>query len=277
MDHVLTVGEIYDKAIDLCLRNAGKIALTMGLFSLIGDTLNVLADPSNNDVLLKPMHLHLHVTTAVNGWFLGLGIISSYIVFPVVEAGLYVLFDRALRGEPIGVRAMLRAPIPRIANTAVASFLAAVYSVAPPGAIVAIFVLLLMFIKQPAIDVVLGLAAIVAAVWLLGFLASGVAIGFARVALENGRVLASLRSGIASVFAKAERRRALGVGIPLAFILIAGNFGGYYLGIIAFGLTGADAANVVVQVIGDIVAWSLTAAVATVYYRNLIPIGRSQI
>lgn len=274
MDHILTVGEIYDKAVDLCLRIAGKIALAMGVFSLMGDTFNVLADPSNNDVLLKPMHLHLHSSTTVNGWILGLGIISSYLVFPAVEAALYVLFDRSLRGGPTGIRAIFQAPLRRTGNVIIASFLAGVYATAPPAAIVAAYAIVLLFIKQPIIDVVLGIVAIGVAVWLLGLLASGVAIGFARIALENGRVVESLRSGISAAFAKTERRRALSVGIPLAFILIVGNFGGYYLGIIAFGLTGVDVANIVVQVIGDIVAWSLTAAVATVYYRNLVPAVR---
>jgi hypothetical protein len=277
VDHVLTVGEIYDKAVDLCLRNAGAIALTLGVFGLIDDSINVLVNQSDFNTVLNAMHMPLHTAPAASGWVVWLGIVLSFLVFPAVEAALYVLFDRSLRGDPTGIRAIFQAPLRRTGNVIIASFLAGVYAAAPPAAIVAAYAIVLIFIKQPIIDVVLGIVAIGVAAWLLGLLASGVAIGFARVALENGRVLESLRSGISSAFAKMERRRALGLGIPLAFILIVGNFGGYYLGIIAFGLTGADAANVIVQVIGDIVAWSLTAAVATVYYRSIAPIGRPSI
>jgi hypothetical protein len=275
--HVLTVGEIYDKAIDLCLRNAGKIALTLGVFGVIDDTINVFINQSDFNTVLKAMHLRLHSAPAASGWVVLLGVVLSFILFPIVEAALCVLFDRSLHDEPTGMRAMFRAPLRRRANAVVTSFLAGVYSVGPPTAILIVYVLVVANIKQLAFVIVLGLAAVVAAVWLLGLLASGVAIGFARVALENGRVFESLRSGIASAFAKTERRRALGVGIPLAFVLLVGNFGGYYLGIIAYGLTGADAANVIVQVLGDLVAWSLTAAIATVYSRNLVPVGPPQI
>jgi hypothetical protein len=106
-------------------------------------------------------------------------------------------------------------------------------------------------------------------VWLGGLLAAGVAIGFARVALDGDRVARSMRFGVGIAFSRANRRRALGVGIPLALLLAIGNFGGYYAGIIAFGWTGMDAMNVFVQSIGDVISWSLTAAVATIYYRNL--------
>ncbi|HKW44476.1 MAG TPA: hypothetical protein VJN22_02400 [Candidatus Eremiobacteraceae bacterium] len=254
------------------MRNAGKIALTLGVFGLVDDSINVLVNQSDVNAILKALHMPSHPAAAASGWIVLLGIVLSFVVFPAVEAALYILFDRSMRGEPTGLAAIFRAPPRRTANAVIASFLAGVYSTAPPAAIIAVYVLLSAVINQPALKVVLGFAALIAVVWLLGLLASGVALGFSRVVLENGRVIESLRSGIALAFAKGERRRALSVGLPLAFILLVGNFGGYYLGIIAFGLTGAAAADIAVQVIGDIVAWGLTAAIATVYFRNLVPI-----
>jgi hypothetical protein len=269
--HTLSVGEVYDKAVDLCLRNAGKIALTLGVFSLIGDALSVLTNGAQNDPLLKAMHLRLHGPLTTNMWIEWLAFASSFLIFPNVIAALYILFDRALRGEKVGLRECFSAPLRRRGNLVVASFLAGVYAAAPTTAIIFAYLAAVIVIKQPAVTVLLGLATLGVAVWLLGLLATGVAVGFARVVLDEGRVIQSLRVGIAGAFAKASRRRALGVGVPLAFVLLLGNFGGYYLGIFAFGLTGADAANVIVQSLGDVIAWSITAAVATVYYRNLTP------
>ena len=97
MHHVLTVGEIYDKAIDLCLRNAGKIALSIGVFSLVGDAINVIVGRAGADALLKNMHLRVHATTATSGWLVALGDVGGFVVFPIVEAALFVLFDHALR------------------------------------------------------------------------------------------------------------------------------------------------------------------------------------
>jgi hypothetical protein len=273
VNHVLSVGEIYDKAIDLCLRNTGKIVLVLGVLGLISDTLNVLASRSEADTLLKTIHLRLHGATTTSAWIVGLGYLFSFGIFPIAEAALCVLFDHALRGEPVGLKVCFSSPFRRKANVAVASFLSAVYSSAPAVAIVIIFLGAAALVKQPVIDLVLGLAALGLVICLTGFVAIGVAIGFAKVALDAGRVNQSLRFGIAWAFAKPNRRRALGVGIPLAFILAVGNFGGYYAGIIAFGLTGADAANVIVQSIGDTIAWGLTAAVATICYRNLTPLA----
>jgi len=52
VDHVLTVGEIYDKAIDLCLRNALTIALSLGAFFVSFTTLSVLNSTFRDDLIL---------------------------------------------------------------------------------------------------------------------------------------------------------------------------------------------------------------------------------
>jgi hypothetical protein len=267
--HVLTVGEIYDKAIDLCLRYAGKITLSIGVFSLVGDTLNVIASRPSADSLLKNMHLRVHDATNTSGWIVALGYVSSFVVFPIVEAALFVLFDHALRGERIGLRQSFSMPLGRAVNVIIASFLAAIYSSAPAGVVIIVYLVAVGLTNSTAVIVVGGLATLAIVVWLTGLLAAGVAMGFARVALDGDRVIRSLRFGVGTAFSKANRRRAMGVGIPLAILLAIGNFGGYYAGIIIFGWTGIDALNVIVQSIGDVVAWSMTAAVATIYFRNL--------
>ena len=269
MHHVLTVGEIYDKAIDLCLRNAGKIALSIGVFSLVGDAINVIVGRAGADALLKNMHLRVHATTATSGWLVALGDVGGFVVFPIVEAALFVLFDHALRDEQISLRQCFSIPFRRAVNVIVASFLAAIYSSAPAGVVVIAYLIAVGVTQNDAVIVVGGLISLAIIAWLTGLLAVGVAVGFARVALDGDRVIRSLRFGVVTAFSKANRRRALGVGVPLALLLLIGNFGGYYAGIIVFGWTGLDAANVVVQSIGDVASWSVTAAVATIYYRNL--------
>jgi hypothetical protein len=269
LSHVLSVGEINDNAIDPCLRNAGKIALSIGVFSLVGDAINVIVSRAGADAVLKNMHLRIHATTSTSGWIVALGYVSSFVVFPIVEAALFVLFDHALRGETISLRQSYRMPFGRAVNIIVASFLAAIYSSAPAGVVIIAYLIAVGLTQSTAVIVVGGLIALAIIVWLLGLLAAGVAMGFARVALDGDRVIRSLRFGVVTAFSKANRRRALGVGIPLALLLLIGNFGGYYAGIIVFGWTGVDAANVIVQSIGDVASWSVTAAVATIYYRNL--------
>jgi hypothetical protein len=266
---VLTVGEIYDKAIDLCLRNAGKIALSIGLFSLVGDSLNVITSRAEADSLLKNLHLRVHATTFTNGWMVTLASVSSFVVFPIVEAALYVLFDHSLRDEKISLWRSFSMPFRRAVNVVIASLVAALYSGAPAGLIIIVYLIAVGLTQNTAVVVVGGLLALAIVVWLTSLLTAGVAMGFARVALDGDRVIRSMRFGVATAFAKPNRRRALGIGIPLTFLLVIGNFGGYYAGIIVFGWTGVDALNVIVQCIGDITSWSLTAAVATIYYRNL--------
>jgi hypothetical protein len=269
VDHVLTVGEIYDKAIDLCLRNAAKLALSIGVFSIIDDAINVIGSRAGADALLKNMHLRVHAATASNGWIVALGYVSSFVIFPIVEAALFVLFDHALRGDQVSLRQTFKMPFGRVVNVVVTSFLAAIYCSAPAGAIIIAYLVIIGILQTNVAIVAGGLIALAIIAWFTGLLAVGVAMGFARVALDGDRVIRSLRFGVATAFSKASRRRALGVGIPLALLLLIGNFGGYYAGIIVFGWTGVDAANVIVQSTGDVASWSMTAAVATIFYRNL--------
>lgn len=273
MNHVLSVGEIYDKAIDLCLRNAGKIAMTLGLFSLVGNTFNVLANRSGDDKLLAKLHLRVHGAVLNSGWFSALGVLTAFVIFPMIEAGLCVMFDGAIRGIPIGLNRFFSSPLRRTGNVVVAAFLAGIYATVPALAISIVYLIVIGMFNQTAVFAVSSVVTIGLVVWLTGMLAFGVAVGFARVALDAGRVVSSLRLGIARAFEKGNRRRALGVGAPLFIVLALGNFGCYFLGVVAFGFTGADAANVVVQSIGDCISWSLTAAVATICYRNLSPMA----
>jgi hypothetical protein len=267
--HVLTVGEIYDKAIDLCLRNAGKIALSLGVFSLVGDTLNVITSRADADSVLKNLHLRVHAATSTSEWLVTLAYVSSIVVFPIIEAALFVLFDHGLRDETISLLRSICMPFRRVLNVIIASLVAALYCGAPVAAIALIFFIIVGLTQSTVVFVVGAIGSLAIIVWLGGLLAAGVAIGFARVALDGDRVARSMRFGVGIAFSRANRRRALGVGIPLAFLLAIGNFGGYYAGIIAFGWTGMDAVNVFVQSIGDVISWSLTASVATIYYRNL--------
>jgi hypothetical protein len=267
--HVLTVGEIYDKAIDLCLRNAGKIALSLGVFSLVGDTLNVITSRADADSVLKNLHLRVHAATSTSEWLVTLAYVSSIVVFPIIEAALFMLFDHGLRDETISLMRSICMPFRRVLNVIIASLVAALYCGAPVAAIALIYFIIVGLTQSTVVFVVGAIGSLATIVWLGGLLAAGVAIGFARVALDGDRVARSMRFGVGIAFSRANRRRALGVGIPLALLLAIGNFGGYYAGIIAFGWTGMDAMNVFVQSIGDVISWSLTAAVATIYYRNL--------
>ena len=269
MHHVLTVGEIYDKAIDLCLRNAGKIALSLGVFSLVGDTLNVITSRADADSVLKNLHLRVHAATSTSEWLVTLAYVSSIVVFPIIEAALFMLFDHGLRDETISLMRSICMPFRRVLNVIIASLVAALYCGAPVAAIALIYFIIVGLTQSTVVFVVGAIGSLAIIVWLGGLLAAGVAIGFARVALDGDRVARSMRFGVGIAFSRANRRRALGVGIPLALLLAIGNFGGYYAGIIAFGWTGMDAMNVFVQSIGDVISWSLTAAVATIYYRNL--------
>lgn len=273
MHHVLSVGEIYDKAIDLCLRNAGKIALTLGLFSLVGNTFNVLANRSGDDKMLAKLHLRVHGAVLNSGWYTAFGTLTGFVIFPMVEAGLCVLFDGAIRGKPIGLNRFFSSPLRRTGNVIVAAFLSGIYAVVPAFAVAIAYLIVNGVFKQTAVFAVSTVVTLGLVVWLTSMLAFGVAVGFARVALDAGRVVSSLRLGIAKAFDKGNRRRALGVGAPLFILLALGNLGCYFLGVVAFGYTGADAANVVVQSIGDVVSWSFTAAVATICYRNLAPLA----
>ena len=271
MNHVLSVGEIYDKALDLCVRNAGKIALTFGAYSLLSDTLDTLFSGNQNYELLGALHLRPHAVVTPYVWSTWFGYVSAFLLLPIAIAALFKVFDCALHGDQMGILRYFRSSFRRIANVVVGAFLTQVYVGAPGSAIVLGYLRVVVYLKQPAVTVALGIVALGVLIWLTGLLALGVSLGFARIALDGGRVIQSLRFGTALVFARANRRAALVVGVPLAFIVILGNFGGNYAGIVAYGLTGSDAANVIVQTIGDVTSWSILAAVATIYYRNLTP------
>jgi len=244
-----------------------------GRFSLIGNTFNGLSNRSGDDKMLAALHLRVHGAVLNSGWFTALGALTAIVLFPMVEAGLCVMFDAAIRGKQIGLNQFFSSPLRRTGNVIVASLLSGIYATVPAFAIAIAYLIALGMFNQPAAITVLTVVTTGLVVWLTGMLAFGVAVGFARVALDAGRVVLSLRLGIASAFEKGNRRRALGVGAPLFILLAIGNFGCYFLGVVAFGFTGADAANVIIQSIGDCVAWSLTAAVATICYRNLAPIA----
>jgi hypothetical protein len=137
--HVLTVGEIYDKAIDLCLRNAGKIALSLGVFSLVGDTLNVITSRADADSVLKNLHLRVHAATSTSEWLVTLAYVSSIVVFPIIEAALFMLFDHGLRDETISLMRSICMPFRRVLNVIIASLVAALYCGAPVAAIALIY------------------------------------------------------------------------------------------------------------------------------------------
>jgi hypothetical protein len=65
------------------------------------------------------------------------------------------------------------------------------------------------------------------------------------------------------------------VGLPLSLVFVLGTYGCYLGGIEAYEYTGSHVANVGMQTIGDVVAYSLLASVAAVYYRNLEPVAFS--
>jgi hypothetical protein len=56
--------------------------------------------------------------------------------------------------------------------------------------------------------------------------------------------------------------------VPLVFIFATITIGSFYAGAKVLGLTDNIAAYVIVVSAGEVVAYSLLTAVATVYYRN---------
>ena len=177
MHHVLSVGEIYDKAIDLCLRNAGKIALTLGVFSLIGNTFNVLSNRSGDDKMLAALHLRVHGAVSNSDWFAALRALTAIVLFPMVEAGLCVMFDAAIRGKQIGLNQFFSSPLRRTGNVIVASFLSGIYATVPAFAIAIAYLIALGMSEQPAVITVLTVVTTGLVVWLTGMLAFGVAVG----------------------------------------------------------------------------------------------------
>ncbi len=274
MDHVLTVGELYDKAIDLCLRNAGKIALTLGVFFLILNALSVL-----NTTYVGGIYTAMHAPTReaiLRGtWITVLIYVAHFTLLPMLNGAVFYLFDRMLLGQSNDLRDSLRSPSQHWANIIVASFLNSLI------AYLALFTLLVpyaayQYMRLPAAVVVVVIILAGILTWPISLLMLGSAIGLARVALDAGRVLPAIRNGIAVTFSKMNRRRATGVAIPLLAILMIGTVGFSLAGVEAFVLTGLDAAIVVVRSIGNIIAWSIWVAVATVCYRKLIPVERPQ-
>jgi len=157
-------------------------------------------------------------------------------------------------------------PLRRTANTIVASLLLDVASFAA-----------LIVVWLPAFFAYFGVGATILVpivalafvlVWLTAPLMIGVATGFAQVALDAGRVVSSVRFGLANAFAKPSRGRALGVALPLVVIFAIGNMGGYYAGAAVLGLTDNIVAYVILLTAGEVAALSLLTAVAAVYYRN---------
>jgi hypothetical protein len=270
--HTLSVGEVYDKAIDLCLRNAGRIALTLGLVCLTGVTLSDLGNPSGNDWLLQKAHIRPH-GPAPTIWWLGLlATLLSLMATPVVSGILCKVFDGSLRGENVELIESFGASLRHTVNIVVAMLVLNVYVVASASAIFIGYVLIAFaYIKQPAIGIGLGLVAFGIAVWLISLLMIGTLMGFARVVLDEGRVIASMRHGIALAFAKANNRRALFVGAPILLLSIFQLFGAILVAGVTYAWTGWAAVSAISESAIETAAWCLTIAVATIYYRNLTP------
>jgi hypothetical protein len=276
VDHVLTVGEIYDKAIDLCLRNAGTIALLLGVYFLLFGTLAVLNTAYVGYGVYAAMHVHPREAILRGTWITVLIYVAHFTLLPVLNAAIFFLFDRMLNGHRAVLGSAFRSPIQRTVNIILASLFSSLIGY------LALFTLVIAFVvgkgsSMSTVAIVVDIVLAGALVWIQSVLMLGVAIGLARVALDSGRVLPSISFGIAAAFSKVGRRRTIGVATPLLAILIVGTVGFSFAGIEAFALTGLDVANVVVRSIGNTITWSIWVAVATVYYRNLVPIGRPSI
>src|ERR1700681_2972659 len=118
--HVLTVGEIYDKAIDLCLRNAWRIAIILGVYFLVFDTIVVLNSTYTNSGLLAGMHMHPRDAIMRGTWITILFNVVHYTVLPILVGALFVLFDSSLRRQSVILQVGFQLPPRRIANVIVA-------------------------------------------------------------------------------------------------------------------------------------------------------------
>lgn len=278
MDHVLTVGEIYDKAIDLCLRNAGTIALLLGVYFLFNSTLTVLHTNYGSLVGLFPaLHVHLRAAILSGTWITVLIYAVHFTLLPVLSAVLFLQFDQTLRGQPVVLIASFRMPIRRIANVIAAALVCRLIGEIALLAVVIPIAAVFQILKLPVIAVVLIVVLASIVICMVSFLMLGSAIGLARVTLDAGHVLPSMRVGFAAAFSKLGRRRIVGVAAPLITIVIVGTVAFSFAGIEAFALTGSDAANILIRSIGGIIAYSIWAAVATVYYRSLVPVGQAHV
>jgi hypothetical protein len=207
VNHVLSVGEIYDKAIDLCLRDAGKIALSLGAFCLATLALGVLSMSFRDDKLWTAMNVRPREPVLHGEWISVLENMVWFVLIPVIRAALTVLFDRTLHGRTVGLRECFHSTLRRTVNVIVASFLLDVASVAAGIVIWAPAVFAFVGVTRLTIlGPIVGLSCVLT--WLTAPLMIGVAAGFAQVALDAGRVIPSMRLGIANAFAKTSRGRA---------------------------------------------------------------------
>jgi hypothetical protein len=268
VDHVLTVGEIYDKAIDICLRNAGSIAKTLGVYSAVICTLGALQ--SNYDgVFTALIHVRPRQAFIHGAWIFVVDCAGEFIVLPLLGAALCTLFDRSLRGQPAPLRECLSSVLLRARDLILVSFVGhlIVFLGLIPIAIIFAFPMGLFSVSM--INVVVAVSLCTFFMPFISLLTLGASSGFARVALDGGRVLTSIDLGIGSAFSKKNRRRALSVGIPLCLLLTFGTYGSISAGVEAYALTGEDAINALVQSIIFTVAFSTLGAVVTIYYRSL--------
>ena len=76
-----------------------------------------------------------------------------------------------------------------------------------------------------------SIAAIVISAYVSSLLMTGMALGFVRVVLDDGRVFQSVRFGLGLALARKNHVRALAVGMPLFVIFVFCTLAGYFAGV----------------------------------------------
>ena len=277
----LRIGELVDRAIHLTIKNLLPLFVILAPIRLVGDgwavtQQSVMVDdfltqiaPTVHAIGIK-LHMHSH-PAATGAW---LNFVWIAFLLPLGGALAVTYCDNVSTGNHF---TLLQSAARGFARWPSALLLFWTFS---------LLVLVLVGLLIVSLGVLLGLLRVFVASgagagYFAGFIVGivGVLVGlafcyvpallaFCAVVVDKQPLFAAIRFGLRSQFRRGRVLAGLGAALAIGFITGFLNYATLYGGFIAFGLTGSDALDVVVQVLGGVVLSGFLANAAIILYRD---------